>query len=324
METVNTLYSQVAAGLPAEAPKIATLVVAFVVVKFVLGVAAAFHAFLIRPGKNLKKMGDWAIVTGATDGIGEAIAFECAKKGLNVLLLSRTEAKLVATEAAIKAKHGKVEVEHLAVDFGNFDKALQDKVAAAVLGKAVAVLVNNVGMSYPFCQYFHELSAADADAMVELNVNSTSRMTHLVLPGMVERKKGCVVNMSSAAAQNPSPLLSQYAGTKGYVEHFTASMAKEYGPKGVHFQVQSPLFVTTKLAKIRKTSLTVPSPKAFAAASVAHFGYETQVSPYPAHALQLWFMGSLPTFVLDKIVMGMHQGIRKAGFKKLAKAGKAN
>ena len=135
-------------------------------------------------------------------------------------------------------------------------------------------------------------------------MTSTSRMTYLVLPGMLERKKGardsahtrgnrkrhstphsrrlcqgthqhhhchhhlspltsqykqapslsvlptppfwvhwalpagCVVNMSSAAAQNPSPLLSQYAGTKGYVEHFTASMHREYAPKGIHFQVR--------------------------------------------------------------------------------------
>jgi 17beta-estradiol 17-dehydrogenase / very-long-chain 3-oxoacyl-CoA reductase len=106
-------------------------------------------------------MGDWAVVTGATDGIGEALAFEFARKGLNVLLLSRTEAKLAATEAAILAKHPKVVVEHLAVDFGDFNKGLQASVAKALEGKAVAVLVNNVGQSYSFCQYFHELDQAE-------------------------------------------------------------------------------------------------------------------------------------------------------------------
>lgn len=210
------------------------------------------------------------------------------------------------------------------MDFGDFNAGLQAAVKKALEGKAVAVLVNNVGMSYPYCQYFHELTQADVDTMVELNVTSTSRMTYLVLPGMLERKKGCVVNMSSAAAQNPSPLLSQYAGTKGYVEHFTASMHREYAPKGIHFQVQSPLFVTTKLAKIRKSSLTVPTAKAFAVSSINHIGYETQVSPYPAHALQLFVMSLLPSALLDMVVMSMHQGIRKAGQKKAAKAGKAN
>jgi len=89
---------------------------------------------------------------------------------------------------------------------------------------------------------------------------------------------------------------------KGYVEHFTASMHKEYSSKGIHFQVQSPLFVTTKLAKIRKASLTVPTPKAFAASSVKAMGYELQTSPFWAHALQLAVMGALPSFVLDKVI----------------------
>jgi len=192
----------------------------------------------------------------------------------------------------------------------------QGAVEKALQGKSVAVLVNNVGMSYPYAKYYHELTKQEVDGMVELNVNSTSRMTWLVLPGMLAKKKGLVVNMSSAAAQNPSPLLSQYAGTKGYVEHLTASMNLEYASQGVHFQVQSPLFVTTKLAKIRKSSLTVPTPQAFAKASVAHFGYETQVSPFWAHALQLFVMSSLPTLVLNKVVMDMHMDIRRRGRKK--------
>ena len=85
------------------------------------------------------------------------------------------------------------------------------------------------------------------------------------------------------------------------MEHFTASMHQEYKSKGIHFQVQSPLFVTTKLAKIRKPSVTVPTPKAFAVSSVRAMGYESQTSPFWAHALQLAAMAALPTFLLDKV-----------------------
>jgi len=74
--------------------------VALCVGRFALRFVSALHAFCLRGGKNLKRIGDWAVVTGATDGIGEAMAFEFAKRGLNVLLLSRTEAKLVATEVS--------------------------------------------------------------------------------------------------------------------------------------------------------------------------------------------------------------------------------
>lgn len=71
--------------------------VALCFARHVLHVVHSLYAYLIRGGKNLKKAGEWAIVTGATDGIGQAIAFELAKKGLSVLLLSRTESKLAAT-----------------------------------------------------------------------------------------------------------------------------------------------------------------------------------------------------------------------------------
>ena len=61
----------------------------------------------MRPGKNLKKLGEWAIVTGATDGIGKAYAFKLAKKGLNVVIISRTKSKLDACAAEIKVRLGK-------------------------------------------------------------------------------------------------------------------------------------------------------------------------------------------------------------------------
>lgn len=307
-------------ALPDFVPTACVYLVGFYVVRYLLGCCVAVYAHMLRGGKNLKKFGDWAVVTGATDGIGQALAFNLASKGLNVMLLSRTESKLKATAAAISERYPNISVETVAVDFGNFSDELQATVAESLEGKAVAVLINNVGMSYPFCKYFHELTASEADAMVELNVNSTSKMTYLVLPGMLKAKKGCVVNMSSAAAQNPSPLLSQYSGTKGYVEHFTASMAQEYAPKGLKFQVQSPLFVTTKLAKINKPSLFVPTPTKFAKASVAFIGQpEVHASPYWAHALQLWIMASVPTFVLDSTVISMHHNIRRKGIAKEAR-----
>mmetsp|Transcript_48915 Transcript_48915/g.62784 ORF Transcript_48915/g.62784 Transcript_48915/m.62784 type:complete len:313 (+) Transcript_48915:52-990(+) len=292
--------------------------------QYVLLVASSLFAFLIRPGKNLKKAGDWGIVTGATDGIGQAIAFELAKKGLHIILLSRTEAKLAATAKEISAKYPNIQVEYVAIDFSNFNSVAQGKVSDVIKSKDIAVLVNNVGMSYPFAKYYDELKLEEVDAMTELNVNSTSRMTYLVLPNMLSRKRGFVINMSSGSAWNACPLLSQYAATKSYVEQFTASMHQEYKKKGVHFQVQSPLFVSTKLAKIRNSSLTVPSPKQFAQSSVAHIGYEMSVSPYWAHALQLHVMSKLPSFLLNNVVMSMHMAIRKKGRAKEEKAGKAN
>lgn len=297
------------------------MVVAAYLAYLALGLLHSFYAFFLRPGKKLSKFGKWAVVTGATDGIGEAMAMRMAAKGLSIVLISRTEAKLKETEGKIKEKYPNVEVSYIVVDFSNFDEAAQARVKGALAGLDVGVLVNNVGVSYSFCRYFHELTPAEVDALVELNVNSTTRMTYLVLPGMIERKRGAIVNMSSGAARNPSPLLAGYAGAKGFIEHFSESLHQELKSKGVHVQVQSPLFVVSKLSKIRKASLSAPTPKAFATAAVNHIGYEAKVSPYWAHAVQLTLARNIPAWVFEKfIIMPMHLGIRQKGLKKLAKA----
>jgi len=298
---------------------VCTGIVGLVVAKALLTGLGAVYAFFLRPGKNLKKYGKWAVVTGATDGIGEAMAMEMAKKGMSIVLISRTAEKLKKTAADISAKYSNVEVDYVAVDFSNFNAKAQKAVENCLKDKEVGVLVNNVGMSYSFAQYFHELSLEDVDNMVELNVNSTTRMTHMVLPGMVERKRGAIVNMSSAAARNPSPLLANYSGSKGFVEHLSESLFHELKSKRVHVQVQSPLFVVSKLSKIRKASLATPKPHVFAKAAVAHIGYEAKVSPYWAHALQLWVVRNIPEWLfISQIALPMHLSIRKRALKKLA------
>jgi len=87
---------------------------------------------------------------------------------------------------------------------------------------------------------------------------------------------------------------------------------------GITVQAQAPLFVATKLAKIRRTSLTVPSPSAYARAAVKHIGYEDSVSPYWSHALQLWALRQLPEWVNIEIGLKMHLPVRKAGLRKEA------
>jgi 17beta-estradiol 17-dehydrogenase / very-long-chain 3-oxoacyl-CoA reductase len=166
--------------------------------------------------------------------------------------------------------------------------------------------------------------------LVEINVNSTTWMTKIVLgdadwegkpigDGMLKRRRGAIVNTSSAAGRQVSPLLAGYSGAKGFVVMFSKSLNAELAPKGIHVQVQTPLYVTTKLAKIRKTSLSVPSPEAYVRWAAAHIGYEAAISPYWSHALQLWVADLLPAPVAIAFVGSMHHGIRKAGIKKEAK-----
>ena len=143
----------------------------------------------------MKKLGSWCVVTGATDGIGKAYAFNMAKKGLNVVVISRTKTKVEEVKSAIEEKHG-VEVKAVVCDYSNFDKAARTRISKELQGLDIGVLVNNVGVSYPFPQFFHELDDDAVANLIEININSTTWMTRIVLPGMIERKRGCIVNVS--------------------------------------------------------------------------------------------------------------------------------
>merc|ERR1712151_554699 len=92
-------------------------------------------------------------------------------------------------------------------------------------------------------------------------------------------------------------LLAEYSGAKAFNEMFS---------KGLK-------------AKLRKTSLTIPSPQSYARSAVAHIGYEDTVSPYWSHALQLWAQRQLPEWAIIAVLTNMHKGIRKAGMKKEAR-----
>lgn len=259
-----------------------------------------------------------------TDGIGKGMAFEFARKGLNVLLISRSKEKLVTCRDELTAKFPNCRVEVVDIDFRNFDTSARDRVAAVIAKLDIGVLVNNVGVSYPFTKYFHELEDSNVDDLITLNVNSTTWMTRIVLPGMLSRRRGAIVNIGSAAGVTTSPLLAQYGAAKSYVAMFSEALNAELADKGIHVQCQIPLFVATKLAKIKKSSLFVASPSGYAKAAVAAIGFETIVSPFWSHALQMWLLTSLPHWLGTAITFSMHKDIRSKGMKKEAAAKNAS
>ena len=236
---------------------------------------------------------------------------------MSVLLISRTESKLQDVKKEIEAKnYAGVEVSYLVCDYSKFDKAAQEKVAKVVKELEVGVLVNNVGVSYRYPMYFHELSDSEVQDLMSMNIDSTIWMSRMVIPGMLERKKGAIVNISSASAMYDLPLLAEYSGSKSFIEKFSRALNAEYKSKGVTCQCQVPFYVATKLAKQRK-SLMVPSPAEFVALGIKWVGYDDcVVSPFLLHAIQGWILDTLPNSVVASIIIKMHLGIRKRGLKK--------
>ncbi|XP_074557499.1 very-long-chain 3-oxoacyl-CoA reductase 1-like [Curcuma longa] len=280
----------------------------------------AFVTFL-RRGKDLRGYGSWAVVTGSTDGIGKAFAFQLAREGLNVLLVGRNPEKLDDVSDAVRAASPDVRVDTVVVDLaGELDDGLA-RLRKAVRGLDVGILVNNAGVSYPYARFFHEVDEDLLRDLIKVNVEGLTQITQAVLPGMLERKKGAIINIGSGAAiVIPSdPLYAVYAATKAYIDQFSRCLYVEYKGKGIDVQCQVPLYVATKMASIRRSSWFAPSADTYARAALRWIGHEPRCTPYWPHSL-IWCLFSLiPESMIDQWRLGFCMNIRKRGQLKDAK-----
>jgi len=278
-----------------------------------------YRRFLCSP-TNVKKMGQWALVTGATDGIGKAYACALAKKGMDIVLVSRTPFKLQNVAAEIEEKY-KVKTKIIDIDFTTDAAVYKKRLEEDLKGLEVGVLVNNVGMSYDHPDYY--LGIADGEKrvtdMVNVNIASVNTLCRIVMPAMVERKRGAVINISSMSAMIPSPLLSVYAGTKAYVDVFTQGLQIEYAEKGIVVQCVLPGYVVSSMSGLRKPTLIAPMPREFVASALARLGVYSRTTGYWSHDIMAFVVNMLPFGIGEKLTFDQLKGIRVRGLKKKAK-----
>ncbi|XP_068706685.1 very-long-chain 3-oxoacyl-CoA reductase-like isoform X2 [Montipora foliosa] len=286
---------------------------------FFLQVIHGIRAFVLPAigiKKNLKKLGDWAVVTGCTDGIGKAYTYELAKQGFKLVLISRTQEKLETLAAELSVAHG-TETKIISMDFtggAEIYKGLDEKLA----GLDIGILVNNVGVSH-YPEFFTHMKREDAWKMINVNVLSVLMMTHIILPEMAARGRGLIVNVASAAGFNPTPLLSTYSGTKVFVDFFSRCINAEYSSKGVTCQCVLPYYVATKMSRIRKPSVFAPSPTTYVREALGTVGVESRTTGCWSHALQNWFISRVPDRLRETMLWNMNTAVRRAVLKQLAK-----
>ncbi len=199
----------------------------------------------------------YALITGASSGIGFEFA-EQIKDDYHLIILSQNKKRL--SEAATKLKkNNSNEVITLCL---NLQESSSIKKVADFLKKkkiSVDLLINNAGIG--FFGSFAQMSLEEAEGLIELNIKSLTSLTHLILPGMIEKKSGKIINVASTAAFQPIPYFSVYAASKSYVLYFSEALAREVEDAGVKVMALCPGATktsffnrATKKAKLNQSS----------------------------------------------------------------------
>ena len=192
-------------------------------------------------------MTKWALVTGPTAGIGAAYAKLLASKGFNLVLVSRDLKRLKQTAADLTAKHG-IETQVLSADLTTEKgiAALSDFIAK----NEIEVLINNAG--FGLNSSFVKSSAADEQSVVNILVTAPMQLSHAVLPQMMSRKSGTIVNVSSVAGYFAA---GHYSAAKAYVTVLTESMHAEVSKHGVNVSALCPGFTKTEFHQRAKMKM---------------------------------------------------------------------
>jgi len=183
--------------------------------------------------------GQTALVTGASRGIGRAIAERLATDGYEVVCVARNREDLEATCDAIRRAGGKCRPLALDVTDG-------PAVARALAGLEVDVLVNNAGVGV--MKPFVEMSLDEWNVMLDVNVNALYHVTHALLPGMLARGRGHVCTIGSISARSAYVGGAAYSGTKAFVTAWAESLMLEVRGRGVKVSVVSPGGVATEFS----------------------------------------------------------------------------
>ncbi|KCV69052.1 hypothetical protein H696_04470 [Fonticula alba] len=274
---------------------------------------------MFGPANNIRAYGNWALVTGATDGIGLSFAKILREKGLNVIIVGRSPEKLAAAREEIlahKAKTASTEVRTVLADLSN-PESIKD-IKTAISEVEVGILINNAGLSYNHADYLHNISPTLINNLIAVNVSSLTHITQAVLPGMTSRRRGLIINIGSAAGlmSTGDPLYSVYSGTKAYVDKFSRSLNLEYKSQGIHVECCVPYFVVSKMSKIRKPNFMTPTADNFARYALQRSGRSFLVLPYLPHALQHFVLESLPLSISSKLVLRHHLDVRRRALKR--------
>nr|XP_033797165.1 inactive hydroxysteroid dehydrogenase-like protein 1 isoform X3 [Geotrypetes seraphini] len=163
-------------------------------------------------------------------------------------------------------------------------------------------------------QYFTKIPEEKLWDIINVNITAASMMIHMVLPGMVTRRKGAIVNISSASCCKPTPQVAAYSASKAYLDHFSRALQYEYASKGIFVQSLTPFLVatnkTTSYGFLYQNRWMAPSPETYAYHAVSTLGISARTTGYWFHSIQFLLARCTPEWlwilITQKVMQNNH------------------
>lgn len=268
----------------------------------------------------------WALVTGASDGIGKAFAEELCRRGFNVVIHGRNEKKLKGVKAELEKEFSGSEVRLLVIDAANtpWSSDIDALVLKAVKGVNLTILINNVGGAAGLeWEPLKSYSPATLNGLINLNAVFMAQITRVLIPTLAQSQsqKATIVNVSSGAELLPAAYLVAYSASKAFVSRWSRGLDAELKAEGLKIEVQS-LIVgaveTPGSGMSTNQDLFTPTANTMAVAALSKFGsnHGVVVTPYWRHGMQVLLMTNMPNFVGVKFMVDMAKRQRKIAEEK--------
>ena len=260
-----------------------------------------------------EKRRDTALITGASGGIGEELAKLCAAHKFDLVLVARSEEKLRKVASDLSSKHG-IRAVILPTDLADPAAPARLCQELTVQGIDIDVLINNAGFGLQGA--FAEIGVPEMTAMLKVNIAALTLLTRLLLPPMIRRGRGRVLNVASTAAYVPGPFMAEYYASKAYVLSLTEALASELQGTGVTATALCPGPTTTGFAEAAGVARAKLFEAAMRADEVAKQGFEgmlqgkTVVIPGARNRWMARLTGLVPRSMLAKIARGLNSPAR--------------
>ena len=254
---------------------------------------------------NLQQYGPWAVVTGASDGIGNALADQIAAAGINVALVARTEPRLGALAAELTAAHG-IETMVLAADLADPDAVAHVETVTNGLDVGLVVLAAGFGTTGTFL----ETSLPDEMALIAVNIAAVTRLSHTFAGRLAARGRGGIILFGSIVGWQGVPGQANYAASKAYVQSLAEGLHDELERHGVDVLAVAPGPVASGFGARAGLTMTGATTSAVVAtATLKALGRRRTVVPGARGKFLTWALRPLPrrfrSLILGRVIAGM-------------------